>query len=184
MIEDGKIKKSKPLPPITEDEIPFRIPSSWKWVRLGNISNIIMGQSPKGDNVFDVKVPKSVEFHQGKSNFGKNKLLHSDKYTNQLSKMIAGGTVIMSVRAPVGDVNITIDSIVIGRGLAGFTFYTNIDRDYIYYFLQSAKSTLQKRGTGSTFKAINGDTINQLLVPLPELSEQQMIVREINKILK
>ncbi len=53
LIKEDKIKKQKSLPPITEDEIPFDIPNSWEWVRLGNIATLTMGQSPKGTAVHE-----------------------------------------------------------------------------------------------------------------------------------
>ena len=68
LIKAGKIKKEKPLPEIAEDEIPFDIPDSWKWVKLGDIFMVTMGQSPKGTNVVDND--KGMEFHQGKIFFG------------------------------------------------------------------------------------------------------------------
>ena len=68
LIAEKKIKKEKPLPEITEDEKPFDIPESWKWVRFGEIFDITMGQSPKGTSVS--KNGDGMEFHQGKIYFG------------------------------------------------------------------------------------------------------------------
>ena len=64
LIQEKKIKKGKPLAEISEDEIPFDIPESWKWTRLGNIFNLIMGQSPDG-KVF-LKVLMVWNFIKGK----------------------------------------------------------------------------------------------------------------------
>ncbi|MBZ4647596.1 MAG: hypothetical protein JG777_3085, partial [Clostridia bacterium] len=74
LVKEGKFKKEKPLPPITDDEIPYDIPDGWIWSRLGDICYIIMGQSPDGTSVIDKRnVINGIEFHQGKSYF-------SDKY--------------------------------------------------------------------------------------------------------
>src|SRR5699024_4642947 len=67
LIEEGKIRKQKKLPGITEEEIPFEIPETWKWVRLGDVFTILMGQSPKGKNVSEEI--QGIEFHQGKKLF-------------------------------------------------------------------------------------------------------------------
>ena len=67
LIQEGKLKKQKALPEITEDEIPFEIPETWKWVRAGDVLYITMGQSPKAENINNSKL--GYEFHQGKSNF-------------------------------------------------------------------------------------------------------------------
>ena len=55
LIEEGKIKKEKPLPEITEDEIPFDIPESWKWVRLGNVFSLQAGKNITSSDIFDEK---------------------------------------------------------------------------------------------------------------------------------
>jgi len=81
LIKEGKIKKEKPLPPITEDEIPYDLPDGWAWCRLGDICNIIMGQSPDGTSVIDGgNGVNGIEFHQGKTYF-------SDKYLKDLLKL-------------------------------------------------------------------------------------------------
>lgn len=64
LIKAGTIKKEKPLPEITEDEKPFDIPEKWKWVRLGDIYKLLMGQSPDGESVSEST--NGIEFHQGK----------------------------------------------------------------------------------------------------------------------
>ena len=70
LIKAGKIKKEKPLPEITEGEKPFEIPASWKWVRIGSVFKIEMGQSPEGNSVSNKG--DGIEFHQGKIFFGAN----------------------------------------------------------------------------------------------------------------
>lgn len=182
LIKEGKIKKDKPLPPITEDEIPFEIPSTWKWVRLGDIFNIVMGQSPDGDSVSHVAL-NGIEFHQGKSFFSETYLLHSDVYTNSPTKIVENNTNILCVRAPVGIVNITERKICIGRGLCGVVIYNQlVALKLLFYFLQSMKNDFNKKSTGTTFKAITGDVVSQQLFPLPPLAEQKRIVAKIEEL--
>ena len=182
LIKEGKIKKDKPLPPITEDEIPFEIPSTWKWVRLGDIFNIVMGQSPDGDSVSHVAL-NGIEFHQGKSFFSETYLLHSDVYTNSPTKIVENNTNILCVRAPVGIVNITERKICIGRGLCGVVIYNQlVALKLLFYFLQSMENDFNKKSTGTTFKAITGDVVSQQLFPLPPLAEQKRIVAKIEEL--
>ena len=68
LIKEKKIKKSKALPEITEDEIPSQIPESWEWVRLGECTNIIMGQSPNSKSYNEDG--NGIPFFQGKSEYG------------------------------------------------------------------------------------------------------------------
>lgn len=181
LIQEGKLKKQKVLPDITEDEIPFEIPESWKWVRAGDILYITMGQSPKAENINNSKL--GYEFHQGKSNFSEMFLNKSEVYTTADNKVIEAPAIVMSVRAPVGDVNLLNHKIYIGRGLASFQIYTECDLLYIYYYFLTIKRSLERVSTGSTFKAINSDIVNKILIPLPPLAEQKRIVEKIEELL-
>ena len=176
LIKEKKIKKSKSLAPITDDEKPFDIPDSWEWVRLGDVSEIVMGQSPKGSTVNQNN--EGIEFHQGKTEFTEKIIGKSEKYTTTLNKVIDSDYIVMAVRAPVGDVNLLDRKIAIGRGLAGIDSYLN-DKEYIYYYLNGIKDYYDQRATGSTFKAINGAIIKDTPVPLPPLSEQSRIAAKI-----
>lgn len=176
LIKEKKIKKSKPLAPITDEEKPFDIPDSWEWVRLGDVSEIVMGQSPKGSTVNQNN--EGIEFHQGKTEFTEKIIGKSEKYTTTLNKVIDSDYIVMAVRAPVGDVNLLDRKIAIGRGLAGIDSYLN-DKEYIYYYLNGIKDYYDQRATGSTFKAINGAIIKDTPVPLPPLLEQSRIAAKI-----
>ncbi|QWB31940.1 restriction endonuclease subunit S [Exiguobacterium acetylicum] len=181
MIKEKIIKKEKLLPPITEEEIPFDIPDAWEWVRLQDVALITMGQSPEGTSVSEGI--DGIEFHQGKSLFSKMYLTKSNQNTSNPKKIANAHSIIMSVRAPVGDVNILKDrSICIGRGLASIEPLAGIDLYYLNYYLQWAKPILESRSTGSTFKAVNLSVISRLTVPLPPTNEQIKIVKEIQNI--
>lgn len=180
-IEEGRVKKQRPLLEISEEEIPFEIPESWKWVRAGDILYITMGQSPKPESINNNKL--GCEFHQGKSNFGEIFLNKSEVYTTADNKIIEVPAIVMSVRAPVGDVNLLKDKIYIGRGLASFQIYTECDLYYIYYYFLTIKNSLERVSTGSTFKAINSEIVKNIIIPLPPLAEQKRIVEKIEELL-
>ncbi|MGE9945892.1 restriction endonuclease subunit S [Lactobacillus johnsonii] len=176
LVKEGKIKKSKALPEITDDEKPFDIPDSWEWVRLGDVTNIVMGQAPKGTTVNEVG--EGTEFHQGKTEFTDKIIGRSVKYTTSDNKIIDDEYILMAVRAPVGDVNLLNRKISIGRGLAGIRPYVS-NKEYIFYYLDSIKDYYEANSTGSTFKAINGNTIKNTPLPLPPLEEQSRIAVKI-----
>ncbi len=176
LIKEKKIKKTKPLPPITDDEKLFDIPDSWEWVRLGDVAEIIMGQAPKGNTVNSEC--DGIEFHQGKTEFTEDIIGKSDKFTTSLNKVIDSNYIVMAVRAPVGDVNLVNRKIAIGRGLSGIKGYVS-DKNYIFYYLGSMKEYYNQRSTGSTFKAINGNVIKNTPIALPPLSEQSRIAAKI-----
>jgi len=181
LIKAGTIKKEKPLPEITEDEKPFDIPESWKWVRLGNIYKLLMGQSPDGESVSESSF--GIEFHQGKVFFGEDYLQKSNQVTNKPAKIAEPYSVLLCVRAPVGIVNITKREICIGRGLCAVSTYASMDTKFVLYSLRSFTSDFIKKATGTTFVAITGEIVKNQLVPLPSLVEQKRIVAKIEELL-
>lgn len=182
LVKDKKIKKSKPLPPISEEEIPYEIPDSWVWVRANDLLSVTMGQSPKKETINLNK--DGYEFHQGKSLFTKKYLEMSDQYTKADNKVICAPAVVMSVRAPVGDVNLIVRDIFIGRGLAAFQAIGPTDINFVYHYLSTIKKSLEQVSTGSTFKAINSDVIRNIFIPLPPSKEQKRIADRINHLFK
>ena len=180
LISEGKLKKQKKLPEISEDEIPFEIPKSWKWVRLGEVFNIIMGQSPDGESINTEN--NGVEFHQGKIYFDKDYILESEYFTSKPTKIVEANTVLLCVRAPVGTLNITNRTICIGRGLCGIDTFKNIDPKFILYFLRGFEQDFIKKATGTTFIAITVEVIKNQVFPLPPLEEQEQILRLLDDI--
>jgi len=182
LINEGKIKKEKSLSEITEDEIQFDIPESWKWVRLGDIYRITMGQSPDGESISESTY--GLEFHQGKMFFGEDYLQKSNQVTDKPTKIAEPNSVLLCVRAPVGIVNITERKICIGRGLCAISTYANMDAKYVLYSLRSCKADFIKKATGTTFAAITGEVVKNQIIPLPPLAEQNRIVAKIEELLQ
>ena len=166
-------------PVCIEDELPFEIPESWEWVRLGNAYNIVMGQSPNGNSVG--KNCNGIEFHQGKICFGKKYLQVSEQKTTMPTKIIKEDAVVLCVRAPVGKVNIVERMICIGRGLCAVMPFISTSIEFIYLLLQTYEDIFNKKATGTTFKAISNEVVFNQIIPLPPLAEQERIVAEIEK---
>ena len=181
LIKEGKIKKQKELPGIKEDEIPFDIPENWKWVRLGDVFDIIMGQSPKGTSVFEGD--GGIEFHQGKVYFGEDYLEYSNQSTNKPTKIVESDTVLLCVRAPVGILNITDRQICIGRGLCGIRTLAGMDSKFVMNSLRAFKYDFIRKATGTTFIAITAEVVKNQLFPLPPLEEQKRIVAKIEELM-
>ena len=140
---------------------------------LNEISEIIMGQSPSSDSYNNENL--GIPFFQGKSEFGTlNPIVKM--YCTEPKKIAKPSDILMSVRAPVGDVNIANIECCIGRGLCAIRSKANVNHKYLYYFLLTQKEYLENKSTGSTFKAINKNTVSELLVPIMELDKQKKIV--------
>ena len=169
----------KSITEITE-EIPFSIPDSWTWSRLSVVVKIIMGQSPDGNDVFEAeKEDNAYEFHQGKIYFTEKYISPSGKWCKNPPRIANIGSLLVCVRAPIGDVNIVQRQIGIGRGLAAIIGYAKITTDFLYFWILAHKKNLIEKGTGSTFKAITLDVLKNLIIPIPPLAEQKRILSRI-----
>ncbi|MDO9154419.1 MAG: restriction endonuclease subunit S, partial [Paludibacter sp.] len=176
---DKKIKKE--LSPISEEEIPFVIPENWVWCRLGDIVELQMGQSPEG-NTYNKK-GNGIPFYQGKTEFGVMYPVGVSVWCNQPKKISEANDILISVRAPVGDVNIADKKYAIGRGLSIIRVMNKtINHVLLFYFLDYIKRNWKAKG--SFFEAINRDIIEARLFPLPPLPEQNRIVKKIEQLMQ
>ena len=139
-----KIGNAKPVS--IADEVPFDIPESWEWVRIKDVFQIEMGQSPEGSSVNEIG--DGIEFHQGKVYFGKETILQSPQCTNAPTKYAERGSVLLCVRAPVGKVNKTDRMICIGRGLCALKPLGNISTDFAFHLMETFEDTFVKQATG------------------------------------
>ena len=188
LIKEKKIKKTKPLPKISEDEIPFDIPDNWKWVRLNDIGTIIGGGTPsKGNSDYWTNgsiawiTPADMNFkgkyiHSGKRNITDAGLRHSS------AQKIPKNSIIISSRAPIGYVKIITQEGTTSQGCK--TFYPIlVDCEFYYYIIIARKDDLIHRASGTTFKEISGNGVANTIVPLPPLAEQKRIVAKLEELL-
>lgn len=154
------------------------LPSGWRWVLLGEVCEIIAGQSPPGSTYRTS--PEGLPFFQGKADFGKTNPV-ARVWCVEPTKIARSGDILISVRAPVGPTNVADVECCIGRGLAAIRCGKNSDRDFILNALRHFEATLVKKGSGSTFEAINRDDLESFEIPLPPLSEQKRIAAVLNE---
>ena len=158
-------------------ELPFEIPDNWCWARLSSFTEVIMGSSPRSQDI--CRDSNYTEFHQGKIYFSDCLLKESNQYTKKISKIAPENSVLLCVRAPVGEVNITDREICIGRGLSSIHAYDKIQNNFLFYWLKTQKRVLVNKSTGSTFSAITIDTVKNILLPIPPINEQLRIIQKI-----
>ena len=169
-------------------DAPYELPEGWKWVTLKNVAKIIMGQSPP--SLTYNKDGVGIPFYQGKKEFGEVYLKESSIWCSEPKKLANPGDILISVRAPVGDVNITKNKCAIGRGLAIIRPKNLLSLFYVFYFLKYYKLFWEKKGKGSTFKAIKKTDLENLLIPLPfkdgkpDFEKQKQIVERIEALFK
>jgi len=137
------------------------------------IADVIAGQSPPSDS-YNTK-GDGLPFFQGKTDFGE-KFPVEKKWCTNPKKTAEKGDILISVRAPVGPVNISIKKSCIGRGLSALRVKKENDYLYLYYFLKNNQHLISRYSSGSTFKAITQDSLKKIVVPIPKsLSNQKRI---------
>ena len=137
------------------------IPIGWEVKTLGEIANITMGQSPIGESYNNDG--NGVIFYQGSTDFGE-RFPKVRQYTTAPTRLAKKGDILMSVRAPVGDINIANNDCCIGRGLVALNSKMGHNA-YLYYVMWSFKELFdRKSGIGTTFGSINKDELYNLQV--------------------
>ncbi len=161
-------------------ELGIKVPEDWEVVKLREIAEIIMGQSPPSSTYNEYG--EGLPFLQGKAEFG---YIYPNpvKYTTKPIKVAEKDDILISVRAPVGDVNIAPYKLCIGRGLAAIRINKSRGH-YLFYFywFQTIKSWLESLGKGSTFQAITKKDLENLEISLPSLEEQKAIAEILSTI--
>ncbi len=152
------------------------ISNDWKLIKLSDACNIIMGQSPPSETYNSNGI--GMPFFQGKAEFTDLYPI-VEKWCNVPKKIAEPNDILLSVRAPVGTTNIANQKCCIGRGLAALRFE---NYKYGFYFLRSKQQELDSKGTGTTFRAISGETIRETLIPFPSAKTQQAIVSKIEEL--
>lgn len=153
--------------------------SAIKKVGINTLVDTIWGSSPDSSTYNDTS--EGVPFYQGKTEFGDLYINNPVTYCTAPVKMAKKDSILMSVRAPVGAVNIATQDCCIGRGLASITPKKEKGETmFIYYALKYMEEDINRLGTGSTFKAINKDSYARIQLP-EATSEGQMKFVEIAK---
>ena len=162
-------------------EIRFKgFTDAWEQRKLSDITEIVMGQSPSSKNYTDN--PNDNILVQGNADLKDGKVVPR-LWTKEITKTIDKDGIILTVRAPVGDVAKTDYKVVLGRGVAGIK-----GNDYIYQFLQKLQNNRYwvSLSSGSTFESINSNDIKDLIIDIPSIEEQtkiSMLLNNVNSII-
>lgn len=132
---------------------------------ISQIAEVIAGQSPPSDSYNEKG--EGLPFYQGKTDFGE---IHPNprKWCTNPKKIAEVNDILMSVRAPVGPVNVTNEKACIGRGLGAIRPKGKNDFRYVYYFLKNNQELISRYSTGSTFKSISKRDIEKIKINVPK----------------
>ena len=190
LIAEGRIKKEKQLPPITEDDCPFEIPNEWEWVRLTDVGEVSRGRSkhrPRNDTILyrDGKYPliQTGDVARSGGLITSCSASYNDVGLAQ-SRMWPKGTLCLTIAANIADVGILDFDACFPDSVVGFNAFKPIaSNKYFLYMLMAYKAILDSMATRSAQKNINLETIASLAYPLPPLAEQKRIVARVEELL-
>ena len=189
LIKEGKIKKEKPLPDIAEDEVPFEIPESWKWVRLCDLISIL-GDGIHGTPVFD---ENGIYYFINGNNLAKGTIevkpntkkvctAEYEKYKKPLDK----NTILISINGTIGNYAFyNSEPVILGKSACYFSVLGNVCKEYICKLLNTKHFSdyAIKEATQTTIKNVSLKAMRILPLPLPPYEEQKRIVTRLEQLL-
>lgn len=185
LIAEGKMKKEKLLPEITEEEIPFNIPAGWKWVRLGECGMFISGYTPKTS---DIQADGSIPYFKvADMNAVGNEiyLKKTSSFLKRATKKFLKNTIVYPKNGGAVFTNkrriLTEDSVV-DLNTGGYYPFSQMDLMYFYYLFLNID--FKKYHKGSALPTLDLNKLKQRIFPLPPLAEQKRIVEKIEAIFK
>ena len=181
LIAEKKIKKEKPLPEITDDEKPFDIPESWKWLRLGNVISLVSGTDFKPEQ-YNAEGRGSV-YITGASNLSDNGVIKC-RWTETPSNFAYFGDVLLVCKGSGYGKTVfcDVDKAHIARQIMAIKNINTMNMRFIRYFLQSNINYLKMQGQG-VIPGIDRASVLNMLFPLPPLAEQKRIVEKLEQLL-
>jgi type I restriction enzyme S subunit len=147
--------------------------AGWQQSKIGDYCEVIAGQSPEGKHYNSDG--QGMPFYQGKKDFGDRLIEAPSVWTTETTKVARNNDILMSVRAPVGPVNLATEDICIGRGLAAIRCNELLEVDFLFYQLLHLQPEISGR-EGAVFASINKSEIAALPIAVGPLPEQQRIV--------
>lgn len=188
LIKEGKIKKQKPLPEITEDEIPFDIPESWEWVRLGDIVSILgdgIHGTPKYDDFGEFFFVNGNNLSNGKIEIKANTKRVNKSEFEKYKKALDDSSILVSINGTIGNVAFyNNEPVMLGKSACYFNLIERKLKPYVFWLIKTdyfMKYAFAK-ATGTTIKNVSLQAMNNFLVPLPPIEEQERIVARVEEL--
>ena len=175
---DQLIAKNRDLKQATMQQLltgQKRLPGfhgEWEVKRLGEIAEIVMGQSPSSSNYNAKGV--GLPLIQGNADIANRKTIRRI-FTTEITKRGKCGDILMSVRAPVGEISRAAFDVCLGRGVCAIRY----DNDFMYHYLISQEPSWTKLSKGSTFDSVNSVDVKALEIHLPINTDEQTAIAEV-----
>ena len=181
LIAEKKIKKEKPLPEITDDEKPFDIPESWKWVRLGNVISLVSGTDFKPEQ-YNAQGRGTV-YITGASSLSDDGVIVC-RWTETPRNFAYFGDILLVCKGSGYGKTVfcNVDKAHIARQIMAIRQMNTIDMSYIRYFLQANITYIKTQGQG-VIPGIDRVSVLNMFLPLPPFAEQKRIVEKLEQLL-
>lgn len=187
LIKEKKIKRTKKLPEITDDEKPFAIPSSWEWVRLSEIGSWGAGATPSRSHpeYYGGNIPwlKTGDLNDGIVNETTETITEDGVENSSVKINKAGNVLIAMYGATIGKLGIAGKSMTTNQACCGCDIFEGVYNWYLFYYLLAMRATLVSMGAGGAQPNISKTKIEHFPFPLPPLAEQKRIVARLDQLM-
>lgn len=187
LIKKGKIRKQKSLPQIKPDEVPFSIPNTWKWIRLGDVGDWGSGGTPLRTNPDyyggDIPWLKTGDLTDGEVRVVSEYITDLALEKTSIRINPTGSVLMAMYGATIGKLGILTRPMTTNQACCACIVYPNVFNKYLFYFLLASRNYFIKRGEGGAQPNISRAKIIETCMPLPPFEEQKRIVKKIEEIL-
>jgi type I restriction enzyme S subunit len=182
LIKDKKIKKQKPLPLISEEDLPFELPGGWEWCRLGECINLISGQHLKPDEYSEASIGDDIPYITGPAEFGPVHPTYS-KYTKEKRALANAGDILITCKGSgIGKINSANKTIAISRQLMAIQPITILN-DYVKLVVDSRYEYFQSKGVGIAIPGISREDVTEMVFAAPSKQVQRSIVTKVDELM-
>ena len=190
LIKEGKIKKSKSLPPVDLGEMAFEVPKYWQWERLGNLARFIdyRGKTPPKTSS-GIKLITAKNVRMGFIKDEPKEYISEKTYQEWMTRGFPNyGDLLFTTEAPLGNVALllTQEKIALAQRIINLQFLAGLHSAYLKFALMSSlmQDAILEKATGMTAKGIKSSKLQLILIPLPPLVEQHRIVTKVDALMK
>lgn len=189
LIKDKKIRKEKPLSPIIEEEIPFKIPESWIWCKIGEIYQSTSGGTPtRGNQEYwagNIKWYKSGELNDGLLSIDSKEHITNQGLKKSSATLFPKGTLLIAMYgATAGKLAILNSDATTNQAVCGFFENKMLSTDYLFYFFRASREKMIKESWGMSQPNISQTYLKNFVFALPPFEEQKAIVEKVETLMQ
>lgn len=192
LIAHGWVRRAQPVTALNEEEIPFPVPGSWTWRRLGLVGAVVGGGTPRkgAEEIFTEGgtgtawlTPADLGKHESRYIVHGRRDLTQHGLKASSATLMPPGTVLFSSRAPIGHVAIAAGEVSTNQGFKSLVPFIPEMSEYIYLFFKAFGPSIDQAASGTTFKEVSSKQVARLPFPLPPLEEQARIVAKVDELM-